>query len=60
MSDNTHGGKRDGAGRKALEVKKVAVTVRLDPVTVAKLRFICKRRRQSQAAVLSDLIDGEK
>jgi hypothetical protein len=50
------GGKREGAGRKHRAIPRQAITVRLEPQDVAKLRVICKREGRSQAAWIAERI----
>jgi len=47
MSKTTHGGKREGAGRKALPVPKKKVRLNFDPDIMEMLIRICKREQTS-------------
>jgi len=50
------GGNRKGAGRKPRDTPREAITVRLEPQDVAKLRDLCKARELSQADWITDKI----
>ena len=52
----TRGGKREGAGRKPLETPREAITVRLEPQDVAKMRNLCAAREMSQADWITEKI----
>lgn len=54
------GGKRKGSGRKARSVPLKAVTVRLEPGDVARLKQLCKEKNISQAKLISAWIKHEK
>jgi predicted HicB family RNase H-like nuclease len=50
------GGAREGAGRKARDTPRKAITVRLEPEDVARLRDLCKARGVSQADWITEKI----
>lgn len=47
-------------GRKPRLIPRKAITVRLEPHDADGLRFICKRRRLSQAKWVAEKIQGER
>ena len=53
---NHRGGKRKGAGRKPCKIAKVALTVKIDPLLLDKLRTLCAERETSQAKQISEWI----
>lgn len=50
------GGKREGAGRPAVENKKVSFTVRLDPETVRRIQIEAERLGVSRGKALDLMI----
>lgn len=52
----SHGGKREGAGRKPRSEPREAVTVRLEPKHAEKFRAICEAKGHSQAEQITEWI----
>lgn len=56
MKNNTHGGKRDGAGRKASGKVRVTHTLTLSPVAVEKLKSVGRDKSEYiDRLILQDL-----
>lgn len=55
--NNMRGGKRKGAGRKPRSAPLKAVTVKLEPGDVARLKKICKEKNLSQSKLISAWIN---
>jgi len=51
-----HGGKREGAGRPVREIPRVAVTVRLEPEEVERLKRIAEAKGRSVAGQIAEWI----
>lgn len=56
VPEMSHGGKRDGAGRKPRSVARVAVTVKIEPELAERFREVCKAKGRSQASQFSEWI----
>ena len=56
----TWGGKREGAGRKALPegMKRVNMVVKIKPAIVADLKEIAKRERKSVSSIVEDILEN--
>ena len=52
----THGGTREGAGRKPRDTPREAITVRIEREDAARLREICAERPISQAAWITEQV----
>ena len=57
---NTWGGKREGAGRKALPEgqKRVNMVVKIKPTIVADLKEIAQRERKSVSSIVEDILEN--
>ena len=51
-----NGGRREGAGRPPNKVAKVALTVKIEPSALTRLKQICKATETSQARQIEELI----
>lgn len=57
MTDSRHGGKREGAGRKALgKQKSVSVSVATPPDLLEQIDAIAAAQKKSRSSVMVDLI----
>jgi hypothetical protein len=55
VSKKQHGGKRPRSGRPSMG-ERITITIRLPVSAAANLRAICKARKQSQSAVITDAL----
>lgn len=51
------GGYRKGAGRKPAPMKRQAITVRIDPLTVSILNSLSELTKQSKTRIIEDMIN---
>ena len=58
--ENTWGGKREGAGRKALPEgqKRVNMVVKIKPAIVARLKEIAKEEQASVSSIVEDILEN--
>ena len=60
MAEQSHGGKREGSGRKALgSSPAVGVTVNLPPEILERIDAIAKAENKSRSKVILDIIRSE-
>lgn len=52
----SHGGKREGAGRKPRNTPRETITVRIESEHAEKFRAICKARGNSQSEQFTEFI----
>jgi hypothetical protein len=59
-NDKTWGGKREGAGRKALPEgqKRVNMVVKIKPAIVARLREIAAEHKKSVSSIVEDILEN--
>lgn len=59
-TDNTWGGKREGAGRKMLPEgqKRVNMVVKIKPAIVATLKELSKEHKKSVSSIVEDIIEN--
>ena len=51
-----HGGKREGAGRKARSTKRVAITLKVEPEIAEKFERLRETAGRSQVAQFSEMV----
>ena len=54
----THGGKREGAGRKPIDNRRVTLNARVLPSTLTSLRQMSERDNKSIGAIIDDLTNS--
>ena len=59
-NENTWGGKREGAGRKAMPEgqKRVNLVVKIKPAIANELREIAKRNKVSVSSIVENIIEN--
>ena len=60
QNKNTWGGKREGAGRKAMPEgqKRVNMVVKIKPAIVARLKEISNEQQQSVSSIVEDILEN--
>lgn len=60
QDENTWGGKREGAGRKALPEgqKRVNMVVKIKPAIVARLKEIAAEHKKSVSSIVEDILEN--